>query len=251
MMLCSGSIFAQSWGPQTELTVLCWHGAGGSAADYARIAPELAERLGVRVVAIDAPGHARSTARSADAFRPSALASLTAEILDELDAQRAVILGFSWGATVGCWFAALNPERTVALVLVEGGHFDFADLPGCRTDRSLDEFVAEAEAVAISEGADFGSHTAAIAGAMVHGLCAEPATDSYAGLAASGTPVLFLGARMDEPLAELERLSRLVPQSEIIQLDTSSHELLRDAPNEVAREAGDWLSELLLLPGLG
>jgi pimeloyl-ACP methyl ester carboxylesterase len=176
---------------------------------------------------------------------------LAAEILDELDAPQAVFLGFSWGATVGCWFAALNPERTLALVLVEGGHLDFADLPGFRTDRSLDEFVAEAEAVAVSEGADFGSHTAAIAGAMVHGLCAEPATDSYTRLAASETPVLFLGARTDEPLAGLERLSRLVPQSKAVQLDTSSHELLRDAPDEVVREAGDWLAELLLLPGLG
>jgi pimeloyl-ACP methyl ester carboxylesterase len=251
MMLRGGSIFAQSWGAPTGLTVLCWHGAGGSSADYARIAPELADRLGVRAVAIDAPGHAQSAARSADAFRPSALASLAAEILDELDAPQAVFLGFSWGATVGCWFAALNPERTLALVLVEGGHFDFADLPGFRTDRSLDEFVGEAEAVAISEGADFGSHTAAIAGAMVHGLCNEPARDSYPRLAASGIPVLFIGARADEPLAELERLSRLVPQTEIVQLDTSSHELLRDAPSEVGREVVDWLAELPLLPRLG
>jgi pimeloyl-ACP methyl ester carboxylesterase len=244
MMLCGGSIFAQSWGASARLTVLCWHGAGGSSDDYAPIAAELADRLGVRVVAIDAPGHSRSFARSADALRPSALASLAAEILDELKAARAVFLGFSWGATVGCWFAALNPERTRALELVEGGHFDFADLPGFRSDRSLDEFVAEAEAMAISEGTDFGSHTAATAGAMVHGLCNEPATDTYTRLAASGTPVLFLGAGADEPLAELERLSRLVPQSEIVQLDTFSHELLRDVPSDVAREAGDWLAEL-------
>ncbi len=251
MMLCGGSIFAQSWGAPDGLTVLCWHGAGGSSADYALIAPELADRLGARVVAIDAPGHSQSSARSAGEFRPSALASLAADILDELEAARGVFLGFSWGATVGCWFAALNPERTLALVLVEGGHLDFADLPGFRTDRALDEFVAEAEAVAMSEGTDFGSHTPAIAGAMVHGLCNEPAAACYTRLAASGAPVLFLGAGADEASAEPERLSRLVPQSEIVRLDTSSHELLRDAPSAVAREAGDWLAELPLLPGLG
>jgi pimeloyl-ACP methyl ester carboxylesterase len=193
---------------------------------------------------VDAPGHGQSSTRTADGLRPSELASLAAEVLDDLDAARAVFVGFSWGATVGCWFAALNPERTRALVLVEGGHLDFADLPGFRTDRSLDDLVAEAEAVAINEGADFGSYTPATAGAMVHGLCAEPATASYARLAASETPVLFLGARADEPSAGLERLSRLVPQSEIVQLDTSGHEILRDAPSEIVRVVGDWLAGL-------
>jgi pimeloyl-ACP methyl ester carboxylesterase len=167
---------------------------------------------------------------------------LATEILDELNVARVAFLGFSWGASVGCWFAALNSERTLALVLVEGGHLDFADLPDFRSDRTLDELVAEAEALAADEG-DFGSHTPAVAGAMVFGLCKEPATASYERLAASGTPVLFLGRRADEPL---ERLSRLVPQSEVIQLDTSSHEVLRDAQSEVVREVGDWLAALPL-----
>ena len=244
MKLRGGTIFARSWGTSKGPTVLCWHGAGGSSADYAQIAPELAEGLDARVVAIDAPGHSQSAARPPGAFKPSALAMLAIEILDELDAKRAAFLGFSWGATVGCWLAALYPERTLALALVEGGHFDFADLPSFRTDRTLAEFVAEAEAVAISESASFGSHTPAVAGAMVHGLSSEPATASYARLASSRTPVLFVGARSDEPSVEVERLSRLVPQSEIVQLPVSSHELLRDAPIEVAREVGDWLSEI-------
>jgi pimeloyl-ACP methyl ester carboxylesterase len=243
MLLRDGSIFARSWGPAAGSTVLCWHGAGGSSADFEHIAPGLADRLGVRVVAVDGPGHAQSSAGSPDEFRPSELASLAADILDELDAARAVFVGFSWGAAVGCWFAALYPERTLALVLVEGGHLDFADVPGFRTDRSLDEFVREAEAVAAGDGPDFGSYTPATAGAMVHGLCNEPAGATYGRLAASEIPVLFLGARTDGPSAGLERLARLVPQSEIVQLDTPSHELLRDAPSEVARETGAWLAE--------
>jgi pimeloyl-ACP methyl ester carboxylesterase len=241
---CDGSIFARSWGAPTGVPILCWHGAGGSSADYERLAPELADRLGARVVAIDGPGHARSLPRAADAFRPSALAGLAIEILDELDAAQAVFLGFSWGATVGCWFAALNPERTIALALVEGGHFDFADLPDFRTDRMLEEFVADAEASAAREGHEFGSHTPAVAGAMVYGLCREPATASYARLADSRAPILFLGASANESSVGVERLSRLVPQSKIIQLSSFSHELLRDAPNDVARELGDWLAQL-------
>src|SRR5262249_59040692 len=111
MMLRGGSIFARVWGEPGAQTVLCWHGAGGTSADFAPIASELADRLGAHVVAIDAPGHARSAACPAKALRPSALAALAIEIADELEVERFVFLGFSWGATVGCWVRARYPER--------------------------------------------------------------------------------------------------------------------------------------------
>jgi pimeloyl-ACP methyl ester carboxylesterase len=240
MMLRGGSIFARVWGEPAARTVLCWHGAGGSSADFEPIAPELVDLLGVRVVAIDGPGHARSGACPPEALRPSALATLATEIGDELEVARFVFLGFSWGATVGCWVGALYPERTLGLALVEGGHLDFADLPGFPTDPTLDELVSEAETVAGSEGEAFGSHTPAVAGAMVHGLCREPATATYARLAASATPVLFVGAQR----APVERLTRLVPQTEVVRLSAPGHDLLRDAPADVARVVADWLAEL-------
>jgi len=240
-MLRGGSVFARVWGTDSARTVFCWHGAGGSSADFGRIGPELADRLSARVVAIDAPGHARSPSLPPEAFRPSALATLATEILDELNAGTFVFLGFSWGATIGCWVGALYPERTLGLVLVEGGHMDFADLPDFRTDRTLAELISDAEAVAVDEGEAFGSHTPAVAGAMIHGLCQEPATAAYQRLAASRTPTLFVGAKGDEQFGHVERLSRLVPQTEIVQLDSPGHELLRDAPADVGRIVGDWL----------
>jgi pimeloyl-ACP methyl ester carboxylesterase len=121
---------------------------------------------------------------------------------------------------------------------------DFADLPDFRTDRALDEFISEAEAVATREGAAFGRHTPAVAGAMVHGLCQEPARAAYPRLAAAGTPTLFLGAGPDEASAPIERLTRLVPQTEVIHLACSSHDLLREAPNAVAGAIGGWLAGL-------
>jgi len=243
-MMLSGSIFARSWGSPGAPTLLCWHGAGGSSADFAEIAPKLADRLDVRVVAIDAPGHAQSSGRPADAFQPSVLATLATEILDELDVEQAGFVGFSWGATVGCWLAALHSERTLALVLIEGGHMDFADLPEFRTDRTLDEFISQAEAVSTKEGAAFGSHTPAVAGAMVYGLCREPARAAYPRIAIAGTPTLFVGAEQAEASLPVERLARLVPQSEIIRLASSSHDLLQDAPSAVVRAVGDWLAGL-------
>src|SRR5262249_42850096 len=174
------------------------------------------------------------------AFRPSALAGLAVEILDELGGGRAAFLGFSWGATGGCWFAALNPGRTGALVLVGGGPLAFARLPRFPAPCAL----CGLRSGAASAGAGFGSYTPAVAGAMVYGLCAEPATATYSRLAAAGTPILFLGAEADERSASLERLARLVPQTEIVQAPTSSHELLRDAPEEIPRAVGDRLAEV-------
>lgn len=107
---------------------------------------------------------------------------------------------------------------------------DFADLPDFRTDRTLPEFISEAEAVATREGASFGNHTPAVAGAMIHGLCREPASAAYPRVTAAGTPTLFVGAEQDEASIPVERLTRLVPQSEIVHVASSSHELLRDAP---------------------
>ena len=177
-------------------------------------------------------------------MRPTALATLTTEILDELGVERTVFFGFSWGATVGCWLAALHPARTLALVLIEGGHMDFADLPDFRTDRTLDELISEAEAGATRAGAAFGSHTPTVAGAMVHGLCREPSIAAYPRLAAAGTPTLFVGAEQDEASSYLERLARLVPQSDIIHLVSWGHDLLHEPPRAVAREIGDWLAGL-------
>lgn len=244
MLLRGDSIFLREWGATSAPAVFCWHGAGGSADDFATIGPELADSLGVRVIAIDGPGHLRSPSRPPEAFRPTALALLATEILDELGIERTVFLGFSWGATVGCWFAALHPERTLALALVEGGHIDFADIPGFRADSTLDEFISAAEAAAATEGAAFGSHTPAVAGAMIHGLCQEPGTTAFPRLAAAGVPVLFVGARQDEPSAPVERLSRLVPQTEVVELASRGHDLLRDVPADVARAVRDWLGEL-------
>src|SRR5215208_3048134 len=96
LRLSQGTVAAREWGPPEGSVVLCWHGAGGSGADYAPIGEEVASSLGLRVVAIDGPGHAQSSPRPAEEFRPSSLASLAASILDQLRVAEAAFVGFSW-----------------------------------------------------------------------------------------------------------------------------------------------------------
>jgi pimeloyl-ACP methyl ester carboxylesterase len=93
------------------------HGFGGEAILYAQTLSRLV-RSGFRVIAIDAPGHGRSDAvplwSSFESYR-----SLLAATLDHLGIERAVLVGHSMGGRVVGELAATEPERVIALVLVD------------------------------------------------------------------------------------------------------------------------------------
>src|SRR5439155_26768101 len=69
-------------------------------------------------------------------YGPAKTAGVGASLLSALGVERVAFVGFSWGARVGCSFAALFPQRTASLALIEGGHYraaddDAADLASC------------------------------------------------------------------------------------------------------------------------
>ena len=128
------------WGRRGDPALLYWDGLGGTGLHANEIGPILAAEYGLHVIAPDPPGHGRTPAPEADAFRPSRLAAAAAELLTELGVERAAFVGFSWGGRVGCWFAASFPERTTCLALVEGGHH------GSLQPTGLEAAIAEARA---------------------------------------------------------------------------------------------------------
>jgi pimeloyl-ACP methyl ester carboxylesterase len=75
---------------------------------------------GFPVVAIDQRGHGDSDRPDAE-YDPTTCASDLAVAMDALGWSRAVVVGHSWGATVAATFAAEHPERTLALVAIDGG----------------------------------------------------------------------------------------------------------------------------------
>jgi pimeloyl-ACP methyl ester carboxylesterase len=255
--------------------ILFWHALGDHTAlqmiEAGRI---LAGEYAYRVIGLDAPGFGRSPPVPDDRYEIPALVTLARSLLDELALDRVAWSGASWGASLGVHFAIASPERTAALVLVDGGYQGVGD-----DDRTLDELRHELraldgwrfegwDAMLAASLEDFGrwspeleeyvrsayreedGEVVSIMGpevnaAALKALRAQPPTDELAALGAAGIPVLLLAATKspeDESwrAPRLETFRELVPQADVRRLN-GPHLLLEELPEETAREIGDWL----------
>lgn len=107
-----------AWGPSSGVPVLALHGWLDNAASFSTLAPRLA---GVRLVALDLPGHGLSD------HRPPCVAYDflewvvdVAAAADALGWERFALLGHSMGAGIASLAAGTLRERVTAAVFVEG-----------------------------------------------------------------------------------------------------------------------------------
>ncbi len=112
-------------GAGTPLILL--HGLASQAHIYDLVAPLLARNF--RVVALDQRGHGESDKPTAGYDMPSVARDLLA-VMDALQFRQAIVVGHSWGGNVAVQFAAQFPQRTAAIVLVDGGFIDLQARPG-------------------------------------------------------------------------------------------------------------------------
>lgn len=92
------------------------HGFTGSATTWDFLRPALEDRH--RLIAVDLPGHGRSSSPS-DPGRYSLdrLAVDLSSLLDSLEVERAAIMGYSMGGRAALRFAIAQPHRVTALIL--------------------------------------------------------------------------------------------------------------------------------------
>jgi pimeloyl-ACP methyl ester carboxylesterase len=93
--------------------VLLLHGQPGSRDDWARLTRRLTGDF--TVIAPDRPGYGDSGGR-ARGFRGNAAAMVG--LLDQLEVERAIVVGYSWAGGVALALAEEAPARVAALVLV-------------------------------------------------------------------------------------------------------------------------------------
>jgi len=109
-------------GPADGVPVLLLHGYPYDIHSYADVAPLLAAQ-GCRVIVPHLRGH--GTTRFLDRAAPrsaqqAAVALDQIALLDALGIDRAVMVGYDWGARTACIIAALWPERCLGLLSVNG-----------------------------------------------------------------------------------------------------------------------------------
>lgn len=109
---------ARAWGPPEGTPVLAVHGWLDNAASFDALGPLLP---GVRLVAMDLPGHGRSGHRPPGVpyhfvdFIPDVVAAA-----DALGWKQFALLGHSMGGGIASFIAAILPERVTRLAMIEG-----------------------------------------------------------------------------------------------------------------------------------
>ncbi len=219
------SLFLHEWGEPDAPPLLFVHGSGDDGGQAAPLAEAISGAWWV--VSPDAPGHGRSPSVEPDGYLPSRVAALLAALLAELGIGSAVLAGFSWGASICCHLAARYPDSARSLVLLEGGHIDFADARGF-------------DPSALTESRDAPT-------AMGRGLVREPVVPTYPALRESGVPVLLVTALRDEALDQLRadplrRLEQEVPQATVARVRLRGHDLLGSDDGTVVNIVREWLA---------
>lgn len=142
----STKLHFETVGAEEHPAVLFLHGFMGSSNDWV----EIIEGLGRHFfcVTVDLPGHGQSVRLTGeDAYSVDGASALLIAVLDELDRNRAHLVGYSMGGRLALYFAVHHPERCRKIVLESAS-------PGLKveSDRLARRGVDEARALRLETG---------------------------------------------------------------------------------------------------
>jgi 2-succinyl-6-hydroxy-2,4-cyclohexadiene-1-carboxylate synthase len=95
--------------------VLFLHGFMGSSADWRDVAAVIGDRA--FCIALDLPGHGASLGHTPEAYTMEGTARAVVRTLDDLEARRPVIVGYSMGGRLAMYLALRYPGRCAGLFL--------------------------------------------------------------------------------------------------------------------------------------
>lgn len=223
------------------------HGAGGSHLDW----PADLRRLpGARVLAMDLPGHGKSSTAAAldlDLY----IGAVTA-LLEAREIPRAVLVGHSMGGAIAQRLALAHGGRVAGLVLIGTG----SRLP---VDPALPQRIVDAPEETVNS--------------LIRGAWGPDATDDMRDLArermlavgpdvlradyeacqvfdvrgrldAIQAPALIIGATDDRmvPLKFSQTLAEQIPQAALVVMERTGHMIPQERPAEIAQAISEWLA---------
>ena len=272
-------VAVRDWGEGIPL--LFWHALGpaGSGATIGEAAAVLAAR-GYRTIAIDAPGFGGSSLLPPERYRLGSILELVDAVVAALELERPVLMGHSWGGAVMMAAAARAPADARALVLLDSGHIDYADLDEVDAAMPWEEWLAAAEQrvarwpdesafeadlrEAIPRWSDellscflpgtrrdgqglVGAPAEARAAAM-WALASERVSDGWPAVAAARLPCLLLLATREPWGSQNEehvpRFQAALPHAEVGRIAGAGHALTADLGPELGVLVADWLDGL-------
>jgi lipase len=127
---------------EADAVVLAIHGVASSHVVWRAVARELAREGRICLLAPDLRGRGRSV----DLPGPYGMAAHAADlraVLDDAGADRVVVVGHSLGAYVAAGFGVRHPDRTAAVVLLDGG-LAIPGYPEAIADELIDAMVESA-----------------------------------------------------------------------------------------------------------
>ncbi len=126
--------------PQDSLPqIVLLHGLASAARIWDLVAPLLVAR-GYIVTALDQRGHGESDKPDTGYDFDTIVADDFAAVR-QLSIVRPIVVGHSWGALVALQFAAVHPEQTTALVMVDGGVGQLSLRPGWSREQAMKDLA--------------------------------------------------------------------------------------------------------------
>lgn len=236
-----------------RVPILLIHGAG---SDHLCWPGEIRRLPGERTLALDLPGHGRSSGLSEQSV--SRYAEQVLKFLDVLGVYRAVLVGHSLGGAIALWTALKHPKRTPAAGLIASGAC--FKVPSGLLE-SLSSAVTLPAALNLLQSHLFGKRASKslVEKTMSSFKKARPSQlqsdwkaaanfDLCEQLSGIHVPVWIAVGEEDSltPPAMGHYLARHLPKGQLFKVAEAGHMLMLEQPQKVGEELGRFLKSLPL-----
>ena len=240
------AIAYESYGSGPAATLLLSHGFGSSQRAWASNVNALS--AGRLCATWDMRGHGKSDSPSApDAYSAAHCVADMAALLDEVDADKAVLGGLSLGGYLSLAFYLAHPERVAALMLFDTG-------PGFRNDEARQRWNDRATAQAdrlereglAAIGSDRWLHRSADGLARAaRGMLTQRDASVMESLPQITVPTLVLVGSEDKPfIGAANYMAGKIPNATLAVIDRAGHVSNVDRPQAFNASVRDFLRTL-------
>jgi pimeloyl-ACP methyl ester carboxylesterase len=234
---------------------------------------------GYHVVAPDLPGYGLTPRLPPEEYDVALLADRMWSLVDALGGSRITLVGHSWGGAIAMQMQVAGGPQLDALVLVDSGHIDYADVNHADAALTLEQWVQRArdgrlvvaDRAALAEALEVASDdplmddlllgmveeeghlvprvTPEAQGAAFFHLGRARQTSTWPALQEEGTPTLLLLATEPESALEQNRraghaFKAVIHQAEVQLLEGATHSLVTDIRVAFGQIVSEWLAGL-------